>query len=635
MSIKSFIAFVFTFLAVHISNAQDPWINEIHYDNDGADYNEGVEIAGLAGTDLSCYTIYLYNGDNGETYDFEILSGIIPDEGCGYGAIWFPISGIQNGSPDGIVLYDFCNSNVLLFLSYEGTFTATNGVASGMTSSNIGVSEADSPSYNDNSLQLTGSGTEYSDFSWAASSPEDHNALNPGQSISPCFTISPSNLSSNSFSIDCNTSTTDAGTIDFTSTGTYNTGNIYTVELSDASGSFANPVEIGSLSSIANSGTINFTIPATMATGTGYRIRIVSSDPSVTSGDNGSDITITQTGTCEPPHLSSVIINSCNASCSEGNNELVFGTTGDYSILVNESNFNFSYTNSGALNNYTDNLTSNSTATQTMNDECSASNPFIDAYGTTIPPNSSWVLANDAICPTDALDWVGLCNSGPIYVIYSTDANWNLNGNFSNDPNTDPLRPYQTSMTTDTGETFTIDYQTDGNQYPDNDGVFATFDADGGPATTYGDNDCSFDPLVLPVELVSFRGMLIEGSNVLLWTTMSEYEASHYTIERTVNGEDWEYVGILSAAGNSSMEIKYELVDDRYTDDINIYRLRQTDYNGTELVFTRYVTIDNRINEGKNLIGIYNLMGQEVDKNCKGIQIHRYSDGTSIKVLKP
>lgn len=628
-----------------ISNAQDPWINEIHYDNSGADSGEGIEIAAPTGTDLSCYDLVLYNG--GTSYATINLTGIIPDEGCGYGAIWFSYAGLQNGSNDGIALYfDASNSGcsgsdyLVQFLSYEGTITASSGpgVINGQTSTDIGVSEGGSTS--NSSLQLIGSGTAYSDFSWQGEgSATSYGVLNSGQSISPCGpanTVNITSVSSLSYSVDCSTSSTDTGTIDFSSTGTFNAGNIYAVELSDASGSFANPVEIGSLSSIANSGTINFSIPATIGTGSGYRIRIVSSDPATTSPDNGSDITITQSGSCEPPHLTSVIINSCNSSCGEGNNELVFGTTGDYSILVNEANFGFSYSNTGSLIGYTDNLTSNSTATQTMNDECASSNPFIDAYGTTIPANSSWVLANDAICPTDALDWSGLCNSGPIYVIYSTDASWDLGGNFSNNPTAaNPLRPYRTSITTTTGETFTIDYETDGDQYPNDDGVFATFDADGGSATTYGDNDCNFDPLVLPVELLSFRGMSIEGSNVLLWTTMSEYEASHFTIERTVNGEDWEYVGILSAAGNSSMEIKYEIVDDRYADDINIYRLRQTDYDGTELVFTKYVTIDNRIHEGKNLIGIYNLMGQEVDTNYKGIQIHRYSNGTSTKVLKP
>lgn len=43
------------------------WINELHYDNIGVDSNEGFEIAGAAGTDLGNYSVYLYNGSNGQT----------------------------------------------------------------------------------------------------------------------------------------------------------------------------------------------------------------------------------------------------------------------------------------------------------------------------------------------------------------------------------------------------------------------------------------------------------------------------------------------------------------------------------------------------------------------------------------
>jgi hypothetical protein len=80
--------------------------------------------------------------------------------------------------------------------------------------------------------------------------------------------------------------------VPFTSTGTFNGGNIYTAQLSNASGSFATPTDIGSLSSTANAGTINATIPAGTAGGTAYRIRVVASDPSTTGSDNGSDLTI-------------------------------------------------------------------------------------------------------------------------------------------------------------------------------------------------------------------------------------------------------------------------------------------------------------------------------------------------------
>ena len=63
----------------------------------------------------------------------------MPNEGGGFGAVSEAISGIQNGSPDGIALVN--GSTVLEFISYEGTFTATNGPATGMTSTDVGVSE--------------------------------------------------------------------------------------------------------------------------------------------------------------------------------------------------------------------------------------------------------------------------------------------------------------------------------------------------------------------------------------------------------------------------------------------------------------------------------------------------------------
>lgn len=82
-------------------------------------------------------------------------------------------------------------------------------------------------------------------------------------------------------------------TVNFTSTGTFNAGNIYTAQLSDATGSFAAPVTLGTLNSTANSGTINGTIPGGTPAGTGYKIRVVSSNPAVTGTEVGP-ITINQ-----------------------------------------------------------------------------------------------------------------------------------------------------------------------------------------------------------------------------------------------------------------------------------------------------------------------------------------------------
>ena len=158
-----------------------PFINEIHYDNTGADSGEGVEVAGPAGTDLTGWSLVLYNGSNGTLYDTISLSGVIPDQQNGYGTLAFPRAGIQNGSPDGVALVDLSNS-VIQFLSYEGTFAAVGGPADGMTSTDIGVSENGSGAVG-NSLQLTGTGTNYEDFTWAAEAPNTFGAVNTGQTF--------------------------------------------------------------------------------------------------------------------------------------------------------------------------------------------------------------------------------------------------------------------------------------------------------------------------------------------------------------------------------------------------------------------------------------------------------------------
>ncbi|MCS6981902.1 MAG: T9SS type A sorting domain-containing protein [Flavobacteriales bacterium] len=163
------------------------WINEFHYDNTGTDQGEGIEVAGMAGVDLSCIQIVFYNGANGQTYGTLNLSGVLDDEGCGYGALWFSHAPIQNGAPDGFALVfnpALCglpgSAQVVQFLSYEGTFTAVNGPAAGMTSTAIPVQEtANTPvGY---SLQLQGFGTSYSDFYWANPLQASPNDLNPYQ----------------------------------------------------------------------------------------------------------------------------------------------------------------------------------------------------------------------------------------------------------------------------------------------------------------------------------------------------------------------------------------------------------------------------------------------------------------------
>ena len=50
------------------SQASTVFINEIHYDNDGIDVDEGIEIVAQAGTSVEDWQLLFYNGNNGSVY---------------------------------------------------------------------------------------------------------------------------------------------------------------------------------------------------------------------------------------------------------------------------------------------------------------------------------------------------------------------------------------------------------------------------------------------------------------------------------------------------------------------------------------------------------------------------------------
>ncbi len=128
-------------------------VSEIHYDNTGTDAGEAVEIEGPVGTSLAGWSIAFYNGDPASSttplkvYMTSSLSGTLaaPVACNNRGVRTFAIANIQNGGlngsqPDGLALVDN-NGALVEFLSYEGSFTAADGPAIGVTSRNLVVME--------------------------------------------------------------------------------------------------------------------------------------------------------------------------------------------------------------------------------------------------------------------------------------------------------------------------------------------------------------------------------------------------------------------------------------------------------------------------------------------------------------
>jgi gliding motility-associated-like protein len=122
-----------------------------------------------------------------------------------------------------------------------------------------------------------------------------HNGLGSGSRLTlldcyvPCTIVPPTHT------ITCTSPLSfcegESSTISYTATGVFNAGNTFTAELSNAGGSFAAPVVIGSVTS-TTSGTIPITIPPGTPAGGSYRIRVNSNNPPVTGQNNGANITI-------------------------------------------------------------------------------------------------------------------------------------------------------------------------------------------------------------------------------------------------------------------------------------------------------------------------------------------------------
>jgi endonuclease I len=200
------------------------WINEIHAENDGPDTGEGVEIAGLAGADLYGFALWFYSRSGhpyaaelpgfDERQRFTIFTGTLAGQ-VGLSVLWVPAAKVRGGC-NGVALVD-PDGVPVQFLSYGGCrFNALSGPVHERALS-LG---ADAPSHPDSlvwsdavtapgrwsaqewgklpagqSLQLTGAGASYDNFTWSLASTSP-GAINTHQSHTGAFGNSTSHPSS-------------------------------------------------------------------------------------------------------------------------------------------------------------------------------------------------------------------------------------------------------------------------------------------------------------------------------------------------------------------------------------------------------------------------------------------------------
>jgi hypothetical protein len=490
------------------------------------------------------------------------------------------------------------------------------------------------------------------------------------------------------FNVDCAGPTTNNGTVAFTSTGTYTGTNVFTAQLSDETGSFTNATDIGTLTlgGTDPSGIINITIPATSLQGTGYIIRIVSDDP-VATGSNSATFTINQASACGPSVGEGLIINEWSNG-PVGNEEYYefvvageCGTTVDIRGYILDDN-NGTFTNPADYSGTASGIApghfrfSNNAQWASIPvgslivvynaDEPNGSLPADDPTDsnndslyvvphnnslfercTTLPgsasPDSVYTPCTYATAPLTGWNPLSLRNSGDAIQVRNPDGSYYHGVSYGGSEMTGG--PHNLKLFT-TGGGNMVGWFSDGDFFDIANWSSGTTPGNQTPGTSNNAANLAWLRLmrnpsgpncpitVLPVEIGDFQGKKMTEGNLLYWNTYSERNSSHFVVQRTTDGKTWITLGSVPSVGESQTEQKYQFLDVTFSEEVNYYRLIQFDTDGTEKKHFKVVSIDNMSSETNELVGIFNLLGQQVDANYKGVQIRLYKDGTSQRIYK-
>jgi hypothetical protein len=90
----------------------------------------------------------------------------------------------------------------------------------------------------------------------------------------------------------------------------------------------------------------------------------------------------------------------------------------------------------------------------------------------------------------------------------------------------------------------------------------------------------------LPVELLFFTGDASNTGVHLNWATASERDNSHFTVQRSQDGLEFHDVAVVDGVGNSQELTEYSAMDPAPINGPAYYRLKQTDLEGDETIFT-------------------------------------------------
>lgn len=93
-------------------------------------------------------------------------------------------------------------------------------------------------------------------------------------------------------------------------------------------------------------------------------------------------------------------------------------------------------------------------------------------------------------------------------------------------------------------------------------------------------NGASLACTILPVELLALSAKAADQSVTVTWTSLSEHNSALYILERSGDGQTFQPIGTVEAAGESQHRIDYVYSDLMPLQGANYYRLKQIDLDG-------------------------------------------------------
>jgi hypothetical protein len=475
-------------------------------------------------------------------------------------------------------------------------------------------------------------------------------------------------------------------TVTADATGVYDAANKFTVQLSDASGNFASPVNIGSLPAnpigLLQPISIAATLPYPLLNDTGYLIRITASSPSVTSSDNGQDITInkpnlgadtsitiscangsadittlynttalttvysTATPAAATPGVYNLFVtnsNGCkdsavitvldastatvpaagsntkiaNRECTDAQGWTHYyndnGTPADYSDDIRLLSIRKNGNNIGTVGDGTFQLTVAATAGAGSNHAVKVNSPLLTNFEQFYSMNRYWNITPT----TQPASVVG------VRFYYNTQDLADVNGDYPSAPITDTqlsiykLQNGNPDPTTNwlgaTANTFYANGSTpDLNTWVYTDLGNNRHQAEFEVSSFSGGGAGAIVASALPVTFLSFNVTALKDKVELIWATAIEINSKDFKVQRSLDGNNFEDIATVAAAGNSNNLRNYVFDDIQRISlkgEIVFYRIAEEDIDG-KLLYTNVKSV--KIPDGKNKLTLgYNPVRNE------------------------